>query len=95
MKFIFPKNYNLKPKLFGIFDYATIFINFIYYFIIFILINLFLISLNLKIIIFIIFCFPFFLFSFIGFNGENFLDVFLYLINFCSKRKLLLFLKNN
>ena len=93
MKFIIPKNYNLKPKLLGIFDYSTIFINIIWYILIFILINIFLNSINLKILFFITFSFPFFLFSFIGFNGENFLDVFLYLINYSVKKKVLLFLK--
>ena len=30
MKFIFPKNYNFKNKLFGFIDYSTIFINLIW-----------------------------------------------------------------
>ncbi len=33
MKFIFPRNYNFKAKLFGIFDYFTIIINIIFFFI--------------------------------------------------------------
>ena len=72
MKFIFPKNYDFKNKLFGIIDYSTVFINLIWYGFVFILINLFFNNLNIKIFLFILLCFPFLLISISGFNGETF-----------------------
>ena len=53
MKFIFPKNYDFKNKLFGIIDYSTVFINLIWFGFVFILINLFFHNLNIKIFLFI------------------------------------------
>lgn len=93
MKFIFPQNYDLKNKLFGIIDYSTVFVNLIWYCLIFILVNLFFKSLTIKFFIFIVLCFPLLLFSFAGFNGENILYVFSYLIRFSLKQKLFLYKK--
>lgn len=94
MKFIFPQNYDLKNKLFGIIDYSTVFINLLWDSFIFILINLFFKNLTLKIFILVIFCFPLLLFSFSGFNGENIIYVFSYLIHFYFKPKLFLYKKD-
>ena len=58
MKFIFPRNYNFKNKLFGIFDYNTIIFNIIWDVFIFCLINLIFEDVTTKAIIFIICCFP-------------------------------------
>jgi len=91
MKFIFPSNYNFKPKLFGILDYNTAFLNIIWYIFIFCLINLIFNSLSIKIFIFIILCFPLFLFSVIGFNHENILYVFYYIIKYILSRKIYLY----
>ena len=93
MKFIFPKNYDFKNKLFGIIDYSTVFINLIWYGFVFILINLFFNNLNIKIFLFILLCFPFLLLSISGFNGENFVYVFRYIFTFFVKQKLFLYLK--
>lgn len=93
MKFIFPKNYDFKNKLFGIIDYSTVFINLIWYGFVFILINLFFHNLNIKIFLFILLCFPFLLISISGFNGENFVYVFRYIFTFFIKQKLFLYLK--
>lgn len=93
MKFIFPKNYDFKNKLFGIIDYSTVFINLIWYGFVFILINLFFHNLNIKIFLFILLCFPFLLISISGFNGENFVYVFRYIFSFFVKQKLFLYLK--
>ena len=79
MKFIFPQNYRFKNKLFGIFDYSSLILNFIWDFLIFILINLFFKNLNIKIFIFILFCFPVY--------------IFFYLINYIKSNKLYLFSK--
>ena len=93
MKFIFPQNYDLKNKLFGIIDYSTAFINLLWYALVFILVNFIFKSLTIKIFIFVVLCFPLLLFSFAGFNGENILYVFSYLMRFLLKPKLFLYRK--
>ena len=93
MKFIFPQNYNFKNKLFGILDYSSLILNIVWDSIIFILINLFFKNLNVKIFIFILFCFPIFLFSIIGFNHENILYIFVYIIQYIKSPKLYLYSK--
>ncbi len=93
MKFIFPQNYQFKNKLFGIFDYSSLILNIIWDFIIFILINLFFKNLTIKIFIFILFCFPIFLFSIIGFNHENIIYIFIYLIKYIKSNKMYLYSK--
>lgn len=93
MKFIFPKNYDFKNKLLGIIDYSTVFINLIWYGLVFILINLFFHNLNIKIFLFILLCFPFLLISISGFNGENFVYVFRYIFTFFVKQKIILYFK--
>ena len=93
MKFIFPQNYNFKNKLFGILDYSSLILNIVWDFIVFILINLFFKSLNIKIFIFILLCFPIFLFSIIGFNHENILYIFVYIIRYINSPKLYLYSK--
>ena len=51
MKFIFPKNYDFKSKLFGVFDYFTLIIDIIYFLFIFSIFNLYIkIFLKTKII---------------------------------------------
>ena len=75
MKFIFPKNYNFKNKIFGIIDYSTALVNIIWYAFIFLLINLLFSNIKIKIFVFIFTCFPVLLFSISGLNGENFLFI--------------------
>lgn len=93
MKFIFPQNYNLKNKLFGIIDYSSLFVNIIWDLFIFCLINLIFNNLTLKIFIFIILCMPLFLFSIIGLNNENIFYVLSYLLKFIFSNKIFLFNK--
>lgn len=88
MKFIFPQNYDFKNKIFGIIDYPTAIVNVLWYAFIFFIVNIFFTSINIKIFIFISLCFPLLLFSFSGFNGENFVYVFLYMYKFALKQKL-------
>lgn len=92
MKFIFPQNYNFKPKLFGVIEYSTIFLNLFWDIFVFIFIQLFP-NLNIKIFLFFILCFPLFLFSITGFNGESIIYVFYYIFKFLLKEKLLLYEK--
>ncbi len=93
MKFIFPQNYHFKNKLFGIIDYSTLFFNIFLACFIFCFINLFFKNINLKIFIFIIFYFPILIFSLIGFNHENILYIFIYLIKYLKSNKIFLYSK--
>lgn len=93
MKFIFPKNFDFKNKLLGFIDYSTVFINLIWMGLVFIFINLFFHNLNVKIFLFILLCLPFLLISISGFNGENFIYVFRYVVSFLLKQKLYLYFK--
>ena len=93
MKFIFPQNYNFRNKLLGFIDYSTAFINVLWDAFIFLICNFIFSNLTLKIFIIITFCFPLLLFSFAGFNGENILYVFSYIIRFIFKQKLFLYKK--
>ena len=92
MKFVFPQNYNFKSKLFGIFDYGMIFLNLFWDLFVFALVY-FIPSWNVKLFLFFILCFPLLLFSFSGFNGENFVYVFSYIFSFLIRQKVYLFKK--
>ena len=94
MKFIFPQNYNFNTKLFGLLDYPTAILNFIWWFIIFIITKIFVTDLLTKITIFIITCFPILLISLVGFHQENIIYVFKYLLIFYKKPKLYLYKKD-
>ena len=93
MKFIFPQNYNFKNKLFGIIDYSSLIFNIIWDLIIFLLINLLFKNNNIKIFIFIIFSLPIFLFTILGFNHANILNVFIYLIKYIKRPKIYFYSK--
>lgn len=88
MKFIFPQNYNFKNKFLGVIDYSTLLLNIIWDLFIFALVNLFFQNTTIKIFIFIIFCLPLFLFSAVGFNHENIIYIFIYLIKYLKSIKL-------
>lgn len=94
MFFIIPKNYNLKPKLFGLFDYSTAVLNIIIFLITFFLLNLFFNNIKIKIFLIITLYFPIFLFSLIGFNHESFIYVIFYIVKFVYNRKFYLYIKN-
>ena len=93
MKFIFPQNFNFKPKLLGVIDYQTAIINIILWLLLFFILNLLFIDLIIKIIIFIIVCFPFVLLSIVGFNHENIIYVISYLIKYIKCNKIYLYKK--
>ena len=94
MKFIFPKNFDFKNKLFGVIDYSTVFMNIFWIAFVFIFLSIFFQNFTVKLFLLILICFPFLLFSISGFNGENFLYVFEYIISFLIKQKLFFYLKN-
>lgn len=93
MKFIFPQNYNFKFKFLGFIDYKVAILNVFLWLIIYFFINLFFKDLYTKIIIFISIAFPIFLISIIGFNHENIIYVFRYMINFVKNKKIYLYKK--
>ena len=93
MKFIFPQNYDFKNKLFGIIDYPTLFVNIVWFLLIFLICNFLFASINVKIFVFICFSLPLLLFSFSGFNGENIIYVFIYMYKFIIKQKLFFYQK--
>lgn len=94
MKFIFPRNYNFRTKLFGVFDYFTIIINIIFDLFIFSLCNLLFNNINIKIFICISLCFPLLLLSIVGLNNENIFLVLIYIIKYFVKPKLYLYNKS-
>lgn len=93
MKFIFPKNYDFKTKLFGVFDYFTIIIDIIYFLFIFSICNLFINDIYIKTFIIISLCFPILLLSIVGLNNENIFLVLIYILKYFLKPKLYLYNK--
>lgn len=95
MKFIFPKNYDFKSKLFGVFDYFTIIVNIIYFLFIFSICNLILNNIYIKTFIIISLCFPIFLLSIFGLNNENVFLVLIYILKYFLKPKIYLYNKHH
>ena len=93
MKFIFPKNYDFKSKLFGVFDYFTIIINIIFDLFVFCLSNLIFNNINIILFICISLCFPLLLLSVAGLNNENIFLVLIYIFKYILKPKLYLYNK--
>lgn len=94
MKFIFPQNYNFKNKLFGIIDYATIFVNILWSSFVFLLVFLIFKDWSFRIFLVITFSFPLVLLSIAGFHGDNIIYVFSYLFHYIFCQKLYFFRKN-
>ena len=93
MKFIFPKNFDFRTKLFGVFDYFTIVINIIFDLFVFSLCNLIFNNTNIIVFICISLCFPLLLLSIIGLNNENIFLVLIYVFKYFFKPKLYLYNK--
>lgn len=95
MKFIFPRNYDFKTKLFGVFDYTTIIIDIIFILFIFSICNLLFNDIYIKIFIIISLCFPLIILSIVGLNNENIFLVLIYILKYFFRPKLYLYNKNN
>lgn len=95
MKFIFPQNYTFKNKLFGFIDYSTLVLNIVWDAFMFCLLDILISNITLKLSLLITFCFPLLLFSIIGFNHENFINVLVYLLKFIKRPKIYFYSKNN
>lgn len=93
MHFIFPKNYDFRPKLLGFIEYSTAIIDTILGIIIYSIINLIFTDIDLKIYFFVSLFFPILIISVIGINRENFISVFLYIFKFFKNRNVYLFNK--
>ena len=91
MHFIFPKNYNFKPKLLGFIEYSTAILDTIIGIILYFLVNLFLKDINLKIYVFISLFFPILLISILGINKESFISVFKYIFKFFKNQNIYLY----
>lgn len=91
MHFIFPKNYNFKPKLLGFIDYSTAIIDTVIGIILYFLVNLFFNSLNIKIYVFISLFLPILLISILGINKESFINVFKYMVKFIKNQNIYLY----
>ena len=72
MLFVFPKNYNFKPKLFGLIEYTTAIFDAITAIIIYFFINLFIADISIKLVVFISIFLPIMLTSVVGINGFYF-----------------------
>ncbi len=95
MHFIFPKNYNFKPKILGFIEYSTAILDVVFGIVLYFLVNLIFKNINLKIYIFISLFFPIFLISILGINKESIISVFIYIFKFFKNQNNYLYSKNN
>ncbi len=91
MHFIFPKNYNFKPKLLGFIDYSTAIIDTVIGIIIYFFVNIFFTNLNTKIYVFISLFLPILLISILGISRESFINVFKYMTKFIKNQNVYLY----
>ena len=91
MKYIFPKNYSFKNKIFGIIDYPTAIFNVIIFVVVLTIMNVIFRDISTRIIFIIIFYFPILLFSLVGFNNESVLYTIFYIIKYFLSPKLYLY----
>lgn len=93
MHFIFPKNYNFKPKLLGFIEYSTAILDTVLAIIIYFFINIIFTNTTIKIYVFISLFFPILLTSILGINKESFISVFKYIFKFFKNQKIYLYKK--
>lgn len=91
MHFIFPKNYNFKPKLLGFIEYSTAILDSIIGILIYSLVNFLFTNINTKIYVFISLFLPILLISILGINKESFLTVFRYIFKFIKNQNVYLY----
>ena len=95
IKFIFPQNYNFKPKLLGVIDYPIAIFCIIWCSFIFFIFNLFFNSLQIIISGSIVAILPVFIFCFVGFNGENITTIVKYIFLYLIRPKIYVFSKKS
>ncbi len=91
MRFIFPKNYNFNPKLFGLIEYSTAIMDIVIAIILYFVLNLLITDISLKLSLFIVIFMPILLISILGINKESFITVLRYLIKYFRKPKIYLY----
>lgn len=93
MKYIIPKNYDFKPKLFGIIEYRFgIFILSLSFILIFILNNINILAI-IKIQILLLIIIPILMIGTIGVRGEKLFDILKILLLYALKQKVFFFSK--
>lgn len=95
MHFIFPKNYNFNPKLFGFIEYSTAILDAVIGFLIYTFVNFAFTNVNIKIYVFISLFLPILLISILGINKESFLTVFRYIFKFIKNQNVYLYARNS
>ena len=95
MKFIFPKNYDFKPKLFGFIDYSTAIIDGILALSLYGISCIIFASIFYRLTFFISLFLPIILFSIFGFQKENIFEVLSYMIYFMLHNYVYLFYKSD
>lgn len=93
MKFIFPQNYKFNSKLFGLIDIQTAVVSVIWAGIMYLIVNILLKSLYIKVCVFIITVFPVAIFSIVGVNGENIINIAIYMTKFIMRRRIMFYSK--
>lgn len=93
MKFIIPKNYNIHPKILGVFDFFSILFTIIFILITILLLSFFNLTLIDKISITIILNLPIFLFLNFGLGKENIIYIIYYLIKYSFSPKIYVYTK--
>lgn len=91
MKYIIPKNYDIKPKILGTFNFYSLLITLIAVIITYVIISLFDITFINKISICIIINLPIFLLLNFGIESENILFIILYLMIYMFSKKVYLY----
>lgn len=91
LKFIIPRNYKFKNKIFGIIDYPTAVFNIIWNVIIYFILKNICINITWRIFIFSTLSFPILLLTMIGFNNESPIYTFRYIVKFLRFQKVYLF----
>ena len=91
VKFIFPQNYKFNKKILGLVDAQTAVVSSLWAGMMYLVVNFIFKSLYVKIFSFIVTVFPIVIFSIVGFNGENIINVAMYIIKFLMRRRIMLY----
>ena len=95
MKFIFPKNYKYRAKIFGFIDYVTAIVDLIIGIILFFILKIFVMKISTRIYIFTIVFIPIVLFSIFVSDGENIIIYLIRIIKFIKRRGVYFYSKNS
>lgn len=93
MKFIFPENYNLKTRIFGLIEYSSAIFDLIWGIFVFVFLNILFKNISIKIFLLIVLVFPVVIFSIVGIEGDNLVYFLSYILKYIFKQKLYLYEK--